>query len=132
MDWEEQPQVPEEPQETSSEEPQQAVCEDKSVDYDNRGTTYLLKGEYDRAITEFNKAIEINPSLAMAYDNRATAYYMKGEHKKAWDDFHKAQSLGYQVRSGFLKALREASAGEGHESRIGYRSSERGKRLAER
>jgi tetratricopeptide (TPR) repeat protein len=60
-------------------------------------------------LADYNKAIELNPRDANAYNNRAIAYYFKREHDKAWDDVYKAQSLGYQVYTQFLKALREAS-----------------------
>ncbi|MCD6490504.1 MAG: tetratricopeptide repeat protein [Thermodesulfobacterium sp.] len=35
---------------------------------------YLYKGEYDLAIKDFNKAIELNPNLAVVYNNRGLAY----------------------------------------------------------
>ena len=47
--------------------------------------------------------------IAVAYAERALIYYIKKEYDKAWEDVHKAQSLGQEVREGFLKALREAS-----------------------
>jgi len=74
-----------------------------------RGLSYAKKGEYDRAIADYPKAIEMNPRDTLAYNNRGIAYYYKGEYNKAWEDVHKAQSLGYQVHPGFLKALRKAS-----------------------
>jgi tetratricopeptide (TPR) repeat protein len=86
-----------------------AGCKDKSIDHYNRGVAHHDKGEYDLAISDYTKAIEINPKHAFAYNNRAVAYYFKGEYDKAQEDVHKAQSLGDQVHPGFLKALREAS-----------------------
>jgi tetratricopeptide (TPR) repeat protein len=74
-----------------------------------RGNTYAVKGQYDQAISDYSNAIKINPKNVLAYNNRAAVYYDKREYDKAWEDIHKAQSLGYQVHSGFLKALREAS-----------------------
>ena len=67
---------------------------------------------YDQAISDYSKALEINPKDTAAYNNRGMAYYRKGEYDKAWEDVHKAQSLGFQVRPGFLKNLREASGRE--------------------
>ena len=66
-------------------------------------------GQYDKAISDFDKAIEINPRFAKAILSRGIANYFKGEYGKAWEDVHKAQSLGYQVHPAFLKALGEAS-----------------------
>jgi tetratricopeptide (TPR) repeat protein len=78
--------------------------------YNNRGIAYQKKRQYDKAISDYSKAIEINPRYADAYNNRGNAYGEgKGQHDKAWDDVKKAQDLGYQIHPGFLKALREAS-----------------------
>jgi len=85
---------------------------DKSVDYNNHGSIHLKKNEYDQAILDYTKAIEINPRLGVSYSNRALAYYNKREYDKAWQDVHKTESLGYVVHPGFLKALREASGRE--------------------
>jgi tetratricopeptide (TPR) repeat protein len=75
----------------------------------HRGVAWDKKGDYDRAISDYSKAIELNPRYAEAYNNRAVAYYFKRQHGKAWDDIHKLQNLGSKVHPGFLKALREAS-----------------------
>jgi len=80
-----------------------------SVDYYNRGKTYASKGQYDQAISDFNKAIEIDPGFATAYNNRGIAYFYKREYDKAWEDVRKAQGLGYQVHPGFLNDIRKAS-----------------------
>ena len=37
--------------------------------YYNRGLAYQLNGDGDRAISDFNKVIELNPNFAAAYDN---------------------------------------------------------------
>ena len=80
--------------------------------YNNRGTAYNTKGQYDQAISDFTKAIEINPKYAGAYYNRGDAFYKKGEYNRALDDVNKAQSLGLKVPGEFLKELREASGRE--------------------
>jgi len=60
------------------------------VAYYNRGVAYGRKGEYDRALADLNKAIEINPKYAGAYNNRGKAYGLKGEYDHAIADFSKA------------------------------------------
>ena len=62
--------------------------------YNNRGMVYFAKGEHDRAILDYNKAIEINPELAKPYDNRGTIYMLKGATEKACSDFVRACELG--------------------------------------
>ena len=60
------------------------------------GADYLEKGQYDHAISDFDKAIEINPKFALAYYIRGRSYYYKREkeYDKSWDDIKKAQDLG--------------------------------------
>ena len=36
----------------------------------NQGIAFLIRGQYDRSIAYFNKAIEINPRYVDAYNNR--------------------------------------------------------------
>lgn len=77
--------------------------------YNNRGIAYGSKGEYNNAIADYTKAIEINPRYVRAYNMQSLAYYAKKEYDKAWEDVNKAQSLGYKVKPEFLNALRKAS-----------------------
>jgi len=67
------------------------------------------KGQFDWAIADFNKALEIDPKSADAYYNRGIAYYFKKEYDKSWKDIKKAQDLGYKIPSKFLENLRNAS-----------------------
>ncbi|MBI4709688.1 MAG: tetratricopeptide repeat protein [Nitrospirae bacterium] len=62
--------------------------------YNNRGTAYEDKCQYDRAIEDYNRAIEINPKLANAYFNRGIPYAIKGNMGKAISDFQKACDMG--------------------------------------
>jgi tetratricopeptide (TPR) repeat protein len=77
--------------------------------YIDRGIAYGEKGQYDQAIADFNKALEIDPKSAGAYYNRGIAYYFKKEYDKSWKDINKAQDLGYKIPSKFLENLRNAS-----------------------
>ena len=58
--------------------------------YLNRGTTYVAKGEYDRAISDFNKALEINPGYIETYNIRGGVYSRKGQNDEAISDYSKA------------------------------------------
>lgn len=42
----------------------------------------MKNGLYDRAISDFNRAIEIDPKHADAYNNRGNAYYNKDKREK--------------------------------------------------
>jgi tetratricopeptide (TPR) repeat protein len=57
--------------------------------YNNRGNAYLAKGDFDRAIADYTKAIEIDPKDADAYNNRSYAYHAKGDFDRAIADYTK-------------------------------------------
>jgi tetratricopeptide (TPR) repeat protein len=59
----------------------------------DRGSVYLTKGEYDRAISEFNKALEVNPKDSGTYKNRGAAYMNKGQYDQAISDYTKALEI---------------------------------------
>ena len=56
----------------------------------NRGLVYANKGNYDSAIRDYDKAIEIAPNYAMAFNNRGLAYVDKKDYATAIRDFSKA------------------------------------------
>ena len=76
--------------------------------YIDRGIAYGEKNQYDQAIADFTKALEIDPKSADAYYNRAIAYYLTKEYNNSWKDVQKAQDLGYKIPSNFLENLRKA------------------------
>src|SRR5215831_2723818 len=91
------------------------AAETSSMDaeaYNNRGIAYYKQGQNDQAISDYTKALEINPRYAEAYSSRAYAYYYLKDYGRAWDDLYKAQKLGAKIDAGFLKNLREASGRE--------------------
>jgi lipoprotein NlpI len=42
--------------------------------YEYRGNALARKGDYERAIADITKAIEIDPEFSYAYGNRGSAY----------------------------------------------------------
>lgn len=61
--------------------------------YYNRGVAYYNKRQDDKAVEDYNKAIELDPNYANAYNNRGLIYYNKGEYDMAIEDFNKAIKL---------------------------------------
>ena len=64
--------------------------QDSPVDYKSRGRSYLEKGQNDDAISDFDKAIELNPKDAEIYFFRGNAYHNKRQFDKAMSDYSKA------------------------------------------
>ncbi len=55
----------------------------------SRGISYGEKDEYDLAIADFTKAIEIDPDYAYSYFNRALAFEEQGKKLEAINDYRK-------------------------------------------
>jgi len=66
---------------------------DDAIAYYNRGATYKLKGDFDRAIADFSKAIELKPDYAAAYDARGLVHVAKGDYVQALADVTRANEL---------------------------------------
>ena len=65
----------------------------EATTHNNHGVAYRDEGEYDRAIEDFTKAIELNPNYAIAYNNRGRVYSDKGEIDRAIEDYNTAIEL---------------------------------------
>jgi tetratricopeptide (TPR) repeat protein len=57
--------------------------------YAMRGLAHYALSEYDLAIADNNRALDINPKYAAAYNGRGLAYYRKGEFDKTIADMEK-------------------------------------------
>ncbi|MFM6787580.1 MAG: tetratricopeptide repeat protein, partial [Microcystis panniformis] len=58
--------------------------------YYNRGLLYSDLQKYDLALSDYSKAIEINPNYAEAYLNRGNLYYNQQKYELALSDYSKA------------------------------------------
>ena len=70
-----------------------SVYADTSEEYNSRGFTYYKQGNLTQAISEYAKAIEINPNYRDAYINRGNAYCNQGKFAQAISDFTKATEI---------------------------------------
>src|SRR3989344_1456528 len=64
-----------------------------AIYYRNIGKSWGNKGELQRAITCFDKAIELDPQSVYTYHYRGTVYNILGEHEKAKQDICKVYEL---------------------------------------
>jgi tetratricopeptide (TPR) repeat protein len=74
-----------------AEEPVPAL--DQSTVHFYRGVAYYGKDDYDRAIVDYDQAIQLQPDLAKAYINRGLACYNKGDYNRAFADYDQAIQL---------------------------------------
>jgi len=61
--------------------------------YAKRGVDYLMQGQLDAAIREFNEAIKLDPKNFSYYGNRGAAYVMQGKNEAAIRDLNEAIKL---------------------------------------
>ena len=76
--------------------------------YVKNGLDYAAKGDFDKAIQNLNKAVELNPQYSLAYYNRAYVYSEIGKIDNALSDYSKAiecnpkDALAYSNRGKLL------------------------------
>ncbi len=61
--------------------------------YLDQGEAYGRQGQFDKAIAEINKAIELDPKNANAFNDRGLALWLKGDMNPALADYNKAIEL---------------------------------------
>ena len=66
---------------------------DKELSYNSSGAEKLKNGDVNGAITDFNKAVELDPRYANAYHNRAYAKVKKKQYAAAIEDIQRAIQL---------------------------------------
>jgi regulator of sirC expression with transglutaminase-like and TPR domain len=66
---------------------------DHALAYNDRGRAYAAKGDYARAMADFNRTIDLDPDYAPAYNNRGLVYAIKGNYDRAIADYNRAIEL---------------------------------------
>lgn len=61
--------------------------------FNNRGFAYDRKGEYDRAVQDYEEAVRLNPNSSNAFYNRGNTYRHMGEYDRSIGDFDQAIAL---------------------------------------
>ena len=65
-------------------------------------------GNYELAIADYSKTLEINPNMPQVYYNRSLAYYEKKAYTFALQDALQAKSMGLNVDSKYIDWLKTA------------------------
>ena len=99
--------------------------------YNNRGAAYNELQQFDKAIIDFDKAIEMNPHDASSFNNRGFAFSQIDKNEQALKDFDKALEFDpfyYEVyinRGNVLKSKGEiGSALEDYKKSLSLNSSQ--------
>ncbi len=64
-----------------------------AADYVTRGLAYYEQGQYEQAIADYDRAIDLNPDDARPYNNRGNAYSKQGQYEQAIADYDRAIDL---------------------------------------
>lgn len=64
--------------------------DDLATAYKNRGDAYDNKGQYERALEDYDQAVKTNPLDAEAFNSRGTTYIALERYKLALGDFNQA------------------------------------------
>ena len=75
--------------------------------YYNRGTMYARRADYERAISDFNSAIELDPTLAEAWYNRGLSQLYSNRQQEGISDLSKAGELGLYTAYSVIKKYRK-------------------------
>ncbi len=73
---------------------------DDAFAYNNMGFCKYKLNDFDAALNDINKSLELNENNPMAYKNRALIYLAKGENETACADLQKALELGFTKKFG--------------------------------
>ena len=65
--------------------------------YYQRGIEAAQDGEYERAIAQYNRAIQLRPQIAEVYSKRGFARFKLGEHQAAFTDYTQALQFKPQL-----------------------------------
>jgi tetratricopeptide (TPR) repeat protein len=74
--------------------------------YNGRGRFYFENNDNDRALADFNKAIELDPKFGFAYYNRGKIYFQNGQFDLALKDYN----VVLETSPRFLDALSNRGA----------------------
>jgi tetratricopeptide (TPR) repeat protein len=97
--------------------------EDAEV-YSNRGSAYLMIDEIDLAISDFDRAIQLEPDNAIRYYNRGIAFSRKHQVHKAIDDYSRAIQLRPDLAAAYSNRAHEFElAGERDKEIADYRKA---------
>ncbi len=93
--------------------PSPQAPEERVFSINNLGIAYLEQYQYERAATEFRRAVTLNPKFAIGWVNLAIAHYHAGQPERALAELDHARRLGLDVpQIHYLSGLIHKDRGE--------------------
>lgn len=77
------------------------------IEYNSRGSSYIQRGEYDYAISEFTKATEIAPGHAKSHYNLGYTYLLKGDKDRALREHAMLETLDEELAKKLIAIIEE-------------------------
>jgi tetratricopeptide (TPR) repeat protein len=72
-----------------------------AIVFDRRGSAYVWKDDYDRAIEDFDRAIRLDPTYASGFLDRGMAFHNKKAYGRAMSDYSEAIRLNPKLANAF-------------------------------
>ncbi len=69
------------------------ACANPALTHVDLGDEYTKQSQWEQAIAEYTRAIELDPKLAVAYNNRAYAYWSLGRRTQAIADLEMVMKI---------------------------------------
>ena len=73
-----------------------------TLNYANRGFKFFKKEQFEKAVSNFNKAIELDPGVTLCYFARGQIYLEKKQIDKAISDFNKTIELNPYLMNTYI------------------------------
>jgi Flp pilus assembly protein TadD len=80
--------------------------DDAAIHY-NLGAAHSNKGDYEAAVAEHLRAVELEPEMADAHNGLAFVYYKLKEYELAWKHIKIAEQLGADITEELTAAIED-------------------------
>jgi Flp pilus assembly protein TadD len=91
---------------------QTASAQTSAISYYNSGTQKYKQGDHNGAISDFTRAIEINPGYWKAYNSRGVVKWDKGDLDGALSDHTKSIELNPENAAAYATAASSGGTGK--------------------
>lgn len=86
--------------------------------YVQRGNAYTRNKDYDRAIADFNQAMQLDPKFALAYSDRGLTYAIKRDYNRAIADASRAIELDPKLALAYVNRGNSYTANKNYDAAI--------------